>query len=135
MGGDPAIASRTAPFHFLAAPSSLCGHADPVVRPAGCEYLDWEVELAVVIGRHAVDVGEERALDVVAGYTVANDVSVRDYVVNRHPALGIDWLRHKSHAGHLPLGPAIVPARHVTDPMALALSPGSSGAIRESAAI
>jgi 2-keto-4-pentenoate hydratase/2-oxohepta-3-ene-1,7-dioic acid hydratase in catechol pathway len=121
MGGKATDKSELATFHFLTAPSALSGHGAPVRRPAGCEYLDWEIELAVVIGRRAVDLAPEQAMAHVAGYTIANDVSAREYVKQPNPALGIDWLRHKSFATLLPVGPAVVPARLVPDPMDLPL--------------
>jgi 2-keto-4-pentenoate hydratase/2-oxohepta-3-ene-1,7-dioic acid hydratase in catechol pathway len=121
MGGTVTDRSELSPFHFLCAPSAMTGHRGQVRRPPGCEHLDWEVELAVVIGRRAADVSEEEALSHVAGYTVANDVSAREYVQRPNPALGIDWLRHKSFATLLPVGPAVVPARLVGDPQDLPL--------------
>jgi 2-keto-4-pentenoate hydratase/2-oxohepta-3-ene-1,7-dioic acid hydratase in catechol pathway len=108
-------------FHFLIAPSAMVGQGATVRRPADCAKLDWEVELAAVIGRRASRVSEADALDYVAGYTIANDVSARDYLDRRNPALGIDWLRHKSYETLLPVGPSVVPARFVTDPANLTL--------------
>lgn len=109
------------PFHFLTAPSAMAGHRADVHRPPGCEKLDWEVELVAVIGRRAWQVDEADALDHVAGWTIANDVSARDHLDRRNPALGIDWLRHKSFATLLPVGPAVVPSRFVGDPGGLGL--------------
>jgi 2-keto-4-pentenoate hydratase/2-oxohepta-3-ene-1,7-dioic acid hydratase in catechol pathway len=92
-----------------------------VRTPDGCTQLDWEIELAVVMGRRADHVSEADALDDVAGYTVANDLSMRDFALRPDTPFGVDWLRSKAYATCLPLGPAVVPARFVPDPQDLAL--------------
>jgi 2-keto-4-pentenoate hydratase/2-oxohepta-3-ene-1,7-dioic acid hydratase in catechol pathway len=131
MGAGEVRKEDLSPFHFLTAPSAMVGHRAEVPRPEDCRKLDWEVELAAVIGRRAFRVDEADALDVVAGYTIANDVSARDWLDRRNPALGIDWLRHKSFAGLLPIGPALVPARFVDDPTTLELRLSVNGEIRQ----
>lgn len=105
-----------APSYFLKPPSSLSGHREPVVRPHGCRYLNYEGEVAVVIGRpcHGVSVAE--ALDHVRGYTVANDWGVHDF---RHADRG-SMLRVKGQDGFCPLGPVLVDAADV-DPEDLTL--------------
>jgi 2-keto-4-pentenoate hydratase/2-oxohepta-3-ene-1,7-dioic acid hydratase in catechol pathway len=118
-------------FHFLSPPSVLAAHGDPVHRPSGVTRLDWEVELAAVIGRRTRRVAPEDALDHVAGYTVANDVSVRDRDRIRHPVFGTDWTAAKNADGLTPLGPAVVPARFVPDPADLALELTVNGAVRQ----
>jgi 2-keto-4-pentenoate hydratase/2-oxohepta-3-ene-1,7-dioic acid hydratase in catechol pathway len=92
-----------------------------VRTPAGCTQLDWEIELAVVIGRRADRVREADALAHVAGYTVANDLSMRDFALRPDTPFGVDWLRSKAYATCLPVGPAVVPARFIADPQDLAL--------------
>jgi 2-keto-4-pentenoate hydratase/2-oxohepta-3-ene-1,7-dioic acid hydratase in catechol pathway len=117
------------PYHFVVSRQCLAAHGDDVIRPIGCRALDWEVELAVVIGRRAHRVAAERALDVVAGYTIANDISARDlFIRSDAQPFEMDWLQHKSHATFLPLGPSIVPSRFVPDPQALRLSLTVDGA-------
>jgi 2,4-didehydro-3-deoxy-L-rhamnonate hydrolase len=111
----------SAPLFFLVPPASLAGHREPVVRPDGVEQLDWEVELAVVIGREASRVKAADAATVIAGYTVANDLSVRDFARRDDYPFFPDWLSMKSYTGCMPLGPAIVPAASVPDPMNLDL--------------
>ena len=112
-----------APYHFIVSRQSLAAHGDDVVRPPGCLALDWEVELAVVIGRRAHRVSVERALDVVAGYTIANDISARDLFIRTDAQpFEMDWILHKSHATFLPLGPSVVPSRFVPDPQELRLT-------------
>jgi 2-keto-4-pentenoate hydratase/2-oxohepta-3-ene-1,7-dioic acid hydratase in catechol pathway len=119
------------PYHFLVAPTSLNGHGQVIPRPLGCEKLDWEVELVAVIGTLADRVDEEQAVRCIAGYTVANDVTVRDG--DRHPTLGVDWLFAKSHTGLVVVGPAIVPARYIVNPLDLRLTLTVNGEMRQDA--
>ena len=93
------------------------GPNDPVAMPRGCAKLDWEVELAIVIGSRARYVAEAEALDYVAGYTICNDVSARDFQTER----GGQWVKGKSGTGFGPLGPCLVTKDEVPDPQALDL--------------
>ncbi|MGH2929379.1 MAG: fumarylacetoacetate hydrolase family protein [Solirubrobacteraceae bacterium] len=104
------------PSYFMKPPSSLSAHLEPVVRPAGCRFLNYEGEIAVVIGTRCRGVTENEALDYVAGYTVANDWGVHDF---RHADRG-SMLRVKGQDGFCPLGPALVDAGDV-DPEDLTL--------------
>jgi 5-oxopent-3-ene-1,2,5-tricarboxylate decarboxylase/2-hydroxyhepta-2,4-diene-1,7-dioate isomerase len=104
------------PSYFIKPPSSLSGHRAPVVRPAGCRFLNYEGEVAVVIGHRCRGVSIAEALDYVAGYTVANDWGVHDF---RHADRG-SMLRVKGQDGFCPLGPALVDAGDV-DPENLTL--------------
>ena len=97
------------PSYFIKPPSSLSGHLATVTRPAGCRFLNYEGEVAVVIGRRCHGVSLDQALDYVAGYTVANDWGVHDF---RHADRG-SMLRVKGQDGFCPLGPAIVDAADV----------------------
>ncbi|MBI2323446.1 MAG: fumarylacetoacetate hydrolase family protein, partial [Chloroflexi bacterium] len=90
---------------------------------------DWEAELAVVIGSAGRDIDERRALGHVFGYTVANDVSVRDHQRTRH---GGQWFKGKSFDTHCPLGPWIVSADEIPDPQALAISSRINGETKQS---
>jgi 2-keto-4-pentenoate hydratase/2-oxohepta-3-ene-1,7-dioic acid hydratase in catechol pathway len=120
------------PFHFLLPRASLLGHRGVISRPARATRLDWEVELAVVIGTAARKVGVDEALGYVAGYTVANDISMRDRDQIRHPWFGVRWLVSKGQTGFTPLGPAVVPARFIPDPMDLQLELSVNGAVKQS---
>ena len=104
------------PSYFMKPPSSLSAHRAPVTRPAGCRFLNYEGEVAVVIGRRCRGVRLDEALDYVAGYTVANDWGVHDF---RHADRG-SMLRVKGQDGFCPLGPAMVDAADV-DPEDLTL--------------
>jgi 5-oxopent-3-ene-1,2,5-tricarboxylate decarboxylase / 2-hydroxyhepta-2,4-diene-1,7-dioate isomerase len=104
------------PSYFMKPPSSLSAHLEPVVRPAGCRFLNYEGEVAVVIGRRCRGVGLDEALDYVGGYTVANDWGLHDF---RHADRG-SMLRVKGQDGFCPLGPVVVDAGDV-DPEDLTL--------------
>lgn len=118
-------------FHFISPPGVLNHHGGVVTRPTGRELLDWEVELAVVIGKTARHVSAANALDHVAGYAVTNDVSVRDQAMY-HPLFGVDWMIAKNGDGMTPIGPAIVPTVFVPEPGALGLSLSVNGVLRQS---
>lgn len=97
------------PSYFLKPLTSLSYHRAPVARPKGCRFLNYEGEIAVVIGKRATNVPVDRALDYVGGYTVANDWGVHDF---RHADRG-SMLRVKGQDGFCPLGPVIVNADDV----------------------
>ena len=106
------------PLVFAKFPSSVIGPNEAIeIDPEISERVDWEVELAVVIGTTARRVSVDRALDHVFGYTVANDVSARDVQFSDG-----QWVRGKSLDTFCPLGPAVVTADDVPDPQALRLS-------------
>lgn len=124
-------ATETEPYHFLVPPGTLSGHRGDVMRPTGMHRLDWEAELAVVIGRRADAVSEEMALDHVAGYTVANDLSCRDDRAISTAIFGIHWLLQKGWRGLKPLGPAVIPARFVPHPETLRVRLTVNGQTRQ----
>ncbi|MFD8333136.1 fumarylacetoacetate hydrolase family protein [Streptomyces solisilvae] len=105
-----------------------------VHRPRGSEALDYEVELAVVIGRTARDVPAREALGVIAGYTIVNDLSARDLMKrpDRPPAMAYDWVGQKCFDGAAPLGPWITPAAYVPDCHDLAIRLSVNGTVKQS---
>ncbi len=107
----------TEPLVFLKGPNTFTGHRGLVTRPDDVTFMHYECELAVVIGRTARRVRQAEALDHVAGYTVANDYAFRDYLENYYRPN----LRVKSRDRATPLGPWLVDAADVPDPMNLAL--------------
>ena len=114
------------PWHFLkAGRSTLAADGDTVQITGVSKTMDWEIELAAVIGLTAKNVTLTDALDHVAGYTVANDLSARD--MGRRPHVPdtapfkFDWVAHKNFDGSCPLGPWIVPSRDIPDPQQLGL--------------
>jgi 2-keto-4-pentenoate hydratase/2-oxohepta-3-ene-1,7-dioic acid hydratase in catechol pathway len=98
--------------------------------------VDWEAELGVVIGRRAKNVSVDRALDVIAGYTIGNDLSARD--VSRRQGISdtspfkFDWVAQKCFDGACPLGPWIVPAEDVPDPHNLKIELTVNGVVKQS---
>jgi 2-keto-4-pentenoate hydratase/2-oxohepta-3-ene-1,7-dioic acid hydratase in catechol pathway len=105
-----------APSFFLKPPTALNGHRRPIPKARGASFLNYEGELAVVIGSRMKGVAEADALEHVSGYACANDVGMHDF---RHADRG-SMLRVKGQDGFLPLGPAVVPARDF-DPTAFTL--------------
>lgn len=106
------------PILFSKATSALSGPFDPVIIPRNSVKGDWEVELGVVIGKTALYVSEEDALDYVAGYCTINDVSEREFQIEK---LG-QWIKGKSAPTFGPTGPYLVTADEVADPQALNVS-------------
>jgi 2-keto-4-pentenoate hydratase/2-oxohepta-3-ene-1,7-dioic acid hydratase in catechol pathway len=111
------------PVLFLKPTSTVIGPEDAIVLPPDSDEVDYEAELAVVIGRTARDVSEADALRYVLGYTCANDVSARDWQLR----LDRQWARGKSFDTFCPLGPAIVTPDEIPDPGALAIRMRVSG--------
>ena len=113
------------PWHFIKAMHCLAAPDSAVKLPAYSKMVDWEVELTAVIGRPARNVSIENALAHVAGYTVANDLSARDFTKRPHVAdtspFKYDWLGQKNFEGACPLGPWIVPADAIPDPQNVGL--------------
>jgi 2-keto-4-pentenoate hydratase/2-oxohepta-3-ene-1,7-dioic acid hydratase in catechol pathway len=108
------------PFVFLGSAHAMAGARDDVILPRDSSQHDWELELAAVIGRRARRCGRETALDVVAGYTICNDLTTRDALIRPDArGLGLDWLAGKNAPTFLPTGPLFVPAAHAGDPMNL----------------
>jgi 2-keto-4-pentenoate hydratase/2-oxohepta-3-ene-1,7-dioic acid hydratase in catechol pathway len=120
------------PFVFMGLPSSLIGAYDPITIPYDVQQPDWELELAAVIGRPARRVTRAAALDCVAGYTIANDITARDLVTRPDvPQMGMDWMASKGSPTFLPVGPFIVPSRFVGDPQALQITLQLNGRVMQ----
>jgi 2-keto-4-pentenoate hydratase/2-oxohepta-3-ene-1,7-dioic acid hydratase (catechol pathway) len=108
----------TEPIVFAKATSALAGPTDPLVYPKTASKLDWEVELAVIIGTRAQNVPAAEALAHVAGYALFNDISERAWQIER----GGQWTKGKSHDGFAPLGPWLVTPDEIADPQDLSLT-------------
>jgi 2,4-diketo-3-deoxy-L-fuconate hydrolase len=115
------------PIVFNKAITSLQGPDDDVKLPEGSEQMDWEVELAVVIGQTARSVTKAQALSHVAGYCLANDVSERHWQIHR----GGQWVKGKSFDTFGPLGPYLVTADEIKDPQSLPVSLKVNGVVRQ----
>jgi len=105
------------PIIFMKATSAICGPNDAVILPKGSKKGDWEVELAFVIGKKAQSVSEADALSHVAGYLICNDVSEREWQLERGPT----WDKGKGFDTFAPLGPWVVTADEIRDPQSLAM--------------
>lgn len=117
-----------APSFFLKPPSTLNGHRGQIPRPSGARFLNYEGELAVVVGRRMKGVGVDDVLNYVAGYAPANDVGLHDF---RHADRG-SMLRVKGQDGFLPIGPELVPASEF-DPAEFTLKTYLNGEVAQEA--
>jgi 2-keto-4-pentenoate hydratase/2-oxohepta-3-ene-1,7-dioic acid hydratase in catechol pathway len=132
---DPVEKSPEGPFVFLKPTTTLIGHGELLMLPEGFARVDWEIELAVVIGLRADHVTADDALAYVAGYTIANDISVRDAFVrseSTEPPMRFDWFSQKGRATSCPCGPWITPSRFCAAPGDLALSLSVNGEVEQS---
>ena len=112
-----AFGAQKEPLVFLKSAGTLIGHRGETRRPAGVEFMHYECELAVVIGRTATRVTRARAFEHVAGYTIANDYAIRDYLENWYRPN----LRAKNRDGCTALGPWFVDEADIADPGSLGL--------------
>jgi 2-keto-4-pentenoate hydratase/2-oxohepta-3-ene-1,7-dioic acid hydratase in catechol pathway len=122
-------------WHFIKSSRSVIGSGEEIEIPSGAQKLDWEAELAVVIGLKTRSIPVDRALTCVAGYTIANDLSARDLSrrngIAIHSPFRFDWMAHKSFDTACPLGPWIVPATQIADPQNLAISLSVNGEMKQ----
>ena len=114
---ESGLAVPPEPVIFMKATSAICGPNDHIIIPRTSEKTDWEVELAVIIGKHAKYVSEAEALDCVAGYAVSNDVSERAFQAERAG----QWTKGKSCDNFGQLGPWLVTRDEVADPQNLSM--------------
>jgi 2-keto-4-pentenoate hydratase/2-oxohepta-3-ene-1,7-dioic acid hydratase in catechol pathway len=122
-------------WHFIKAAGTITDPGATVKISTYAKSMDWEIELAAVIGRTGKDIPEDKALSYVAGYTIANDLSARD----RGRRAGVpdaspfkwDWTKHKTFDGSCPLGPWIVPASDIGDPQKLGLKLWVNGVLKQ----
>lgn len=139
-GGTAAERADTFPYVFMKPPSTtLCNPGAPILLPAASpDHIDWECELGVVIGRRGRHIDESEALDYVAGYTVVNDISDRQFRPNpgrkpRDRDKHFDWLHGKWHDASCPMGPCILSADAVADPQRLRLRLAVNGEVKQDA--
>ena len=116
------------PVVFNKFPSCIVGPTDDLPYPDATNELDWEVELAIVIGKKAKGVPEKEAGEYIAGYTPAHDVSARDWQLKRN---GGQWLMGKAMDGFCPLGPAVVTKEELGDPHNLRLGCKVNGVTKQ----
>ena len=121
------LSAKDEPLAFLKGPNALVGHRGRTRRPADAAFMHYECELAVVIGRHAKRVKRTDALQYIAGYSIANDYAIRDYLENWYRPN----LRVKNRDGCTALGPWLVDAADVPDPHALELRTFVNGTLKQ----
>jgi 2,4-didehydro-3-deoxy-L-rhamnonate hydrolase len=125
-------AAHGAPFVFTKPVSAVTGPYDPVILPRHAAQPDWELELAVIIGKPGRHVSRDEALDYVAGYTIVNDITNRDLVFRKDTgAMGADWIAAKGSPSYLPMGPYLVPAGFVPDPQNLQITLKLNGQVMQ----
>jgi len=125
-------AAHGKPFMFPKIASCVVGPEDDVVLPFDMQQPDWELELAVVIGRPARRVPAAHALDYVAGYTIGNDLTGREMLARPDmPSMGHDWLAGKCAPTFLTLGPHLLPACFVADPQRLQITLRLNGQVMQ----
>ncbi len=126
-------AATGSPYMFSKPVSVVTGAYDNIVLPPHAKAPDWELELAVVIGRKARHVPKAEALNYVAGYAIVNDITNRDHVFRRDAvkAMGSDWIAAKGSPTYLPFGPYLVPAAFVPEPQNLQLTLKLNGEIKQ----
>jgi len=118
-----------APVAFLKLPGAVVGPEDDIPHPPEVKNLDYEVELAIIIGKRCIGVSGEEALDYVAGYSTFNDISARD-IIRVENRTGIHLLG-KSFPGFAPMGPYLVTADEIPDPQSLKLTLRVNGETRQ----
>lgn len=121
MGTVLAAKAESKPYMFLKLANTVIGTGEAIRMPPETQMLDWEIELAAVIGKRCRRIGVNDALGVVAGYSIVNDVSARDLNVRSDYPFKFDWFQGKCHDTFAPFGPWIVPAWQVPDPQAVKL--------------
>jgi 2-keto-4-pentenoate hydratase/2-oxohepta-3-ene-1,7-dioic acid hydratase in catechol pathway len=128
MGGTP---PPERPYSFLKPVNTgLVASGGTVQLPDGPAMVDWEAELAVVLGRSLHHGRGEEVLDAVAGYTIYNDLSARDWIASTKPP-GIDWVLMKGYDGFSPIGPFVTPAEFVADPQRLGIRCWVNGELKQ----
>ena len=120
--GPPPDKSKTQPFFFLkTVEGTVIGTNETVHLPSYSQKVDWEAEIAFVVGRTARNVAVKNAMDYIAGYTIVNDLSARDNSRRSDVVFIYDWIGQKCFDTSCPMGPWIVPADQIGDPNNLAI--------------
>jgi 2-keto-4-pentenoate hydratase/2-oxohepta-3-ene-1,7-dioic acid hydratase in catechol pathway len=125
------------PYFFTRFRNALIGPGDPIIVPRISNKTDWEAELAVIIGKHGKYISKETAMEHIAGYTIANDISFRDHQFppgwpEKLNPRGQNWVKGKGMDSAFPLGPWLVTRDEVRDPHDLDISLAVNGATKQS---
>lgn len=118
-------------FFVKTSAHSVIGPGAPVHLPKFSKMVDWEVEIGVVIGRAMRNLSVERAMDAVAGYTIVNDLSARDFIKREGSPFVFDWVGQKCFDGSAPMGPYITPAEFLPPPENIPLKLWINGKIKQ----
>lgn len=118
------------PYAFMRPQNCLAAHREDIPLPDGAKMNDWEAELGIIIGQEFGPADNSDPMGAVAGYTVVNDVSARDWIESR-PFVGIDWIMQKGWDKFQPTGPWITPARFVPDPKNLDIVLRVNGQVKQ----
>jgi 2-keto-4-pentenoate hydratase/2-oxohepta-3-ene-1,7-dioic acid hydratase in catechol pathway len=111
------------PYAWTKANSAITGPFDPIVLPRDVNEPDWELELALIIGKQGYRIAKDQAMNHIAAYAIANDVTARDTLYRKDmPKIGTDWLNSKCRPTFLPFGPYLVPQQFVDDPQQLQIT-------------
>jgi 2-keto-4-pentenoate hydratase/2-oxohepta-3-ene-1,7-dioic acid hydratase in catechol pathway len=126
-------AATGSPYMFSKPVSAVTGAYDPISLSPHAKLPDWELELAVVIGRRCRHVSRTEAMDYIAGYSIGNDITDRGWVFRRDAvkAMGTDWVAAKGSPTYMPFGPYIVPAAFVPDPQDLQITLKLNGEVMQ----
>ena len=117
MTGEPPPVENTEPFFFVkSSRGTIIGPGDPIQLPDFSDKVDWEAEIGMVVGREARNVDEDRALDYIAGFTILNDLSARDYTKRHDVPFLFDWIGQKCWDTGCPMGPWITPRAAIAEP-------------------
>ncbi|MEM3833574.1 MAG: fumarylacetoacetate hydrolase family protein [Thermoprotei archaeon] len=119
------------PYFFPKFANTLIGHENPIIKPKISEKVDWEVELGIIIGKPGKYINRKDALNHVFGYTVVNDISMRDWQFPPAESLGFYWIWGKSMDLTTPVGPYIVTKDEILDPNNLRLTLKVNGNIEQ----
>jgi 2,4-didehydro-3-deoxy-L-rhamnonate hydrolase len=119
MGTVLAAKADSKPYMFLKLRNTIIGPDDDIRMPPETSQLDWEIELAAIIGKPGRRIAVAQALEHVAGYSIVNDISARDLNVRADYPFKFDWFQGKCHDTFAPFGPWIVPAWTIADPQAV----------------
>ena len=138
LGLSDSPRKTTVPRPFLMPPTVIIGHDEQIPWPAYSEQIDYEIELAVVIGKEAKCISPQKAKEIISGYTIANDVSARSVTFAKGRKKRpwdefYDWLNGKWADGFLPMGPFLLTADEIENPQDLQMTLKVNGEIRQNA--
>jgi 2-keto-4-pentenoate hydratase/2-oxohepta-3-ene-1,7-dioic acid hydratase in catechol pathway len=130
-GNVPVPEKPEDPWLNIKASRTVIGHRQPIVLPSFSKAVDWEAEIAIVIGRTVRNLTSSNALDCVAGFMVANDLSARDFLKREGSIFVWDWLAQKCFDGSAPIGPWITPLSAIPDPSAMGIRLWVNGELKQ----